>query len=46
MEIEGCPSPICISQQQACEETCGGKCDILDSDPAQVSCKNKAKGHP
>lgn len=46
MEFNGCESPICISDDQACDETCRGKCSIDDSYPSQVSCKNKTPASP
>lgn len=46
MEFNGCESPICISDAQACDETCRGKCSIDERHPAQIACKNKAPASP
>lgn len=38
--IPGCSSAVCIDSAQACLETCGESCLILESFPAQLRCEN------
>ncbi len=47
-DISGCETPICISRDQACDESCNGKCEYQDSDPLAIRCKNgsPADGNP
>ena len=46
MSLVGCETPICISSEQACDESCNSKCSIQESYPSQVSCKNKTPATP
>lgn len=46
MGLVGCETPICISAQQACDESCNSKCNILESYPTQIACKNKTPATP
>jgi hypothetical protein len=48
MYIRGCSTPLCITAEQACEETCGDQdgCGFQTSAPPTVTCESTSTpGH-
>src|SRR5690554_4624550 len=39
--VQGCTTPICITHEHLCRETCVGACGTMDSIPPRVTCEHE-----